>query len=160
MPRRAVPLLRSVTWPARLQPLSGRLRDMLPAGSELWLDGSHNAHGAAALALSLEEMQARRALPLVLIVGIMNTRPPRDFFAPFVPQHPRVFALAIPGEPNAHPAEAIGAGAAANGLEVTTRASVVTALRSAARLGPARVVICGSLYLAGDVLARNHTPPV
>lgn len=152
--------LRSVTWPARLQPLSGRLRDMLPAGSELWLDGSHNAHGAAALALSLEEMQARRALPLALIVGIMNTRPPGDFFAPFVPQHPRVFALAIPGEPNAHPAEAIAAGATANGLEVTTRASVITALRSAAQIGPARVVICGSLYLAGDVLARNHTPPV
>src|SRR4051812_4700840 len=96
--------LRTVVWPARIQPLKGKLSDMLPRSSELWLDGAHNAHGAAALALSLEEMNAARPKPLVLIIGMMNTREPADFLEPFVPMHPRVMTLTIPGEPNAHPA--------------------------------------------------------
>src|SRR3569623_626410 len=89
--------LRTVTWPARIQPLKGKLRDLLPRSSELWLDGAHNAHGAAALALSLPEMTAARPKPLVLIVGMMTTREPAEFLAPFVSLAPRVLALAIPG---------------------------------------------------------------
>ena len=151
--------LRTVVWPARIQPLKGKLRDMLPKSSELWLDGAHNAHGAAALAVSLAEMQAARPKPLVLIVGMMNTREPADFLAPFVPMAPRVFTLTIPGEENAHPAQAIADAARAAGLEVRSSRSVQAALREAAKVAGARVVICGSLYLAGDVLARNGTPP-
>ncbi len=151
--------LRTVVWPARIQPLGGRLRNMLPAGSELWLDGAHNAHGAAALALSLAEMNAARPKPLVLIAGMMNTRPPADFFAAFVDMSPRVMTLTIPGEPNAHPAAFIAEEAARLGLEARAYGSLLPALRAAAAIGEARVVICGSLYLAGDVLARNGTPP-
>ncbi len=151
--------LRTVVWPARIQPLKGRLRDMLPKSSELWLDGAHNAHGAAALALSLEEMNAARPKPLVLIVGMMNTRAPSDFLSPFVPMAPRVLALTIPGEENAHPARHIAEVAAAAGLEAKPSRSVQSALREAARTAAARVVICGSLYLGGDVLAKNGTPP-
>jgi dihydrofolate synthase/folylpolyglutamate synthase len=151
--------LRTVIWPARIQPLKGKLRDMLPKSSELWLDGAHNAHGAAALAVSLEEMQTARPKRLVLIVGMMNTREPADFLAPFIPMAPRLFTLTIPGEENAHPAQAIANAAKAAGLEVTSSRSVQSALREAAKIGGARVVICGSLYLAGDVLARNGTPP-
>ena len=58
--------LRTVVWPARIQPLKGKLRDLLPKSDELWLDGAHNAHGAAALAVSLEEMNVARPKPLVL----------------------------------------------------------------------------------------------
>ena len=94
--------LRTVEWPARLAPVKGRLRDMLPAGHELWLDGGHNAHGAAALARALAEMQAARPAPLVLIVGMMNTRSPADFLAPFAGKTRRVLALDIPGEKNAY----------------------------------------------------------
>ena len=151
--------LRTVVWPARIQPLKGKLRDMLPKSSELWLDGAHNAHGAAALAVSLEEMQAARPKPLVLIVGMMNTREPADFLAPFVPMAPRLFTLTIPGEENAHPAQAIADAAQAAGLQVTSSPSVQAALREAATIAGARVVICGSLYLAGDILAKNGTPP-
>ncbi len=151
--------LRTVVWPARIQPLKGKLRDMLPKSSELWLDGAHNAHGAAALAVSLEEMQAARPKPLVLIVGMMNTREPADFLAPFVPMAPRLFTLTIPGEENAHPAQAIADAAQAAGLQVTSSRSVQAALREAATIAGARVVICGSLYLAGDILAKNGTPP-
>ena len=151
--------LRTVVWPARIQPLKGKLRDLLPKSDELWLDGAHNAHGAAALAVSLEEMNAVRPKPLVLIAGMMNTREPADFLAPFVKMTPRVFTVAIPGEPNAHPAQYIADAAVAAGLEARTSRSVQTALRQAAKFPGARVVICGSLYLGGDVLSRNGTPP-
>ena len=151
--------LRSVIWPARIQPLKGKLRDLLPRSSELWLDGAHNAHGAAALAVSLEEMNAARRKPLILIVGMMNTREPADFLKSFVPMAPRVLALTIPGEPNAHPAGHIAEAATAAGLSARTHRSVESALRDAAATPGARVVICGSLYLGGDVLAKNGTPP-
>jgi len=151
--------LRSVIWPARIQALKGKLRDLLPRSSELWLDGAHNAHGAAALAVSLEEMNAARPKPLILIVGMMNTREPADFLKSFVPMAPRVLALTIPGEPNAHPAGHIAEAATAAGLSARTHRSVESALRDAAGTAGARVVICGSLYLGGDVLAKNGTPP-
>jgi dihydrofolate synthase/folylpolyglutamate synthase len=151
--------LRTVVWPARIQPLRGRLRDMLSASSELWLDGAHNAHGAAALALSLEEMNAARRKPLVLIVGMMNTRPPADFLAAFEAMAPKVLTLTIPGEPNAHPAGFIAEEAVRAGFDAKPCRSLLPALRGDARVEGARVVICGSLYLAGDVLARNGTPP-
>ncbi|MDB5615158.1 MAG: bifunctional folylpolyglutamate synthase/dihydrofolate synthase [Devosia sp.] len=151
--------LRNVTWPARLMPLHGKLRDLLPAGAELWLDGGHNAHGAAALAVALAEMNARRKAPLVLIMGMMNTRAPADFLAPFKGQVSEVLTLTIPGEANAHSADFIAREARKMGFAARPMRSVVTALKAAAELPDARVLICGSLYLAGDVLARNGTPP-
>lgn len=152
--------LREVVWPARLQPVHGTLLQLLPPGSELWLDGGHNAHGAAALALALEEMQVRRPLPLVLIMGLMNTRKPADFLAPFAGKIEKVFALTIPGEPNAHAAATIVEQAREGGFEAAQSSSILNALADAAKLGhPARVVFAGSLYLAGHVLHQNGTPP-
>jgi dihydrofolate synthase/folylpolyglutamate synthase len=151
--------LRNVAWPARLTPLHGRLRDLLPPGSELWLDGGHNAHGATALAAALGEMNARRPAPLLLIMGMMNTREPAEFLAPFAGLAPKVFTLTIPGESNAHKADHIAAEARKAGFEARPMRSVLAALKAAATLPEARVLICGSLYLAGDVLARNGTPP-
>jgi dihydrofolate synthase/folylpolyglutamate synthase len=151
--------LRTVLWPARIQPLKGKLGDLLPEDSELWLDGAHNAHGAAALAVSLQEMNAARPRPLVLIVGMMNTREPADFLQPFVPMAPKVFSLTIPGEENAHPAQVIAAAARTEGLEAKASASIGAALKQAGATTGARVVICGSLYLGGHVLAKNGTPP-
>jgi dihydrofolate synthase / folylpolyglutamate synthase len=151
--------LRTVTWPARIQPLQGKLRDMLPKSDELWLDGAHNAHGAAALARSLEAMQAARPKPLVLIVGMMNTRPPGDFLEPFRALAPKVLTLTIPGEENAHKAGFIAAAGTAAGFDATPRRSLGAALAEAAKIAGARIVICGSLYLGGFVLAKNGTPP-
>lgn len=152
--------LRSVDWPARLMPIEGTLLKLLPPGSEIWLDGGHNAHGAAALALALKEIDARRQLPMVMIVGMMNTRRPVEFFAPFSGMAEKVYALAIPGEPNAHPALAVAEGARDNGFVAEPSRSILNALASAAAAGtPVRVVFCGSLYLAGHVLHQNGTPP-
>lgn len=151
--------LRSVKWPARLQPVHGTLLGLLPEGSELWLDGGHNAHGAAALALALQEMNVKRPMPLRIIMGLMNTRKPVDFLAPFAGMAEHVYALTIPGEPNAHPAAEIVAQAKSAGFEATVERSIPNALAAAAAGGPARVVFAGSLYLAGHVLHQNGTPP-
>jgi dihydrofolate synthase/folylpolyglutamate synthase len=151
--------LRNVTWPARLTPLKGKLTDMLPKGAELWLDGGHNAHGAAALTKALREMNSKRPAPLVVIMGMMNTRAPKDFLANFDGIATKILPLTIPGEPNAHDGKFIAEEARKMGFDAEAKTSVLAAIRAAAGFGDARVVICGSLYLAGDVLARNGTPP-
>jgi dihydrofolate synthase/folylpolyglutamate synthase len=151
--------LRSVVWPARMTPLRGPLRDLLGPGAELWLDGGHNVHGAAALARTIAEMNRTRPAPLVLIMGMMNTRNPADFLAPFAGMVEEVLTLTVPGEPNAHKAEQIAASAREAGFAAEPKRSVISALKAAALVPNARVLICGSLYLAGDVLAKNGTPP-
>ena len=93
-------------------------------------------------------------------MGLMNTRKPADFLAPFSSMLEKVFALTIPGEPNAHPASAIVEQAKAGGFDAVVSKSILNALADAARLGhEARVVFAGSLYLAGHVLHQNGTPP-
>lgn len=152
--------LRQVSWPARMTPLlSGPLRDLLGPGAELWLDGGHNVHGATALADTLAEMNRKRAAPLVLIMGMMNTRSPAEFLAPFAGLASQVLTLTIPGEANAHRATHIAEEARKAGFAARPMRSVISALKAAAEVPNARVLICGSLYLAGDVLARNGTPP-
>ena len=151
--------LRSVVWPARMMPLQGKLRDLLGPGAELWLDGGHNVHGATALAKAMTEMNRARPAPLVLIMGMMNTRNPADFLAPFAGQVQAIFTLGVPGEPNAHKADTIARQARAAGFAASPKRSNVSALQAAAQVSGARVLICGSLYLAGDVLAKNGTPP-
>ncbi len=152
--------LRQVSWPARMTPLqTGPLRDLLPRGAELWLDGIHNAHGAAAVATALRDLDRARPAPLVLIMGLMNTRAPAAVLAPFAGMAQEVLTLTIPGEANAHKAAYIAEEARQAGFAARPMRSVVSALKAAAAIPNARVLICGSLYLAGDVLARNGTPP-
>ena len=151
--------LRSVVWPARMTPLRGPLRDLLAPGAELWLDGGHNVHGAAALARAITDMNRTRPAPLVLIMGMMNTRDPAGFLGPFAGMVQEVLTLTVPGEPNAHTAAQIAAAARAAGFAAAPKRSVISALKAAAMVPNARVLICGSLYLAGDVLAKNRTPP-
>lgn len=151
--------LRNVTWPARMTPLRGRLRDLLPPGAELWLDGIHNAHGAAAVATALRHLEKARPAPLVLVMGLMNNRDPAAVLAPFAGMAQQVFTVSIPGEINAHKAADLADAANKAGFSARPMRSVTAALKSAAAFGNARVLICGSLYLAGAVLAQNGTPP-
>lgn len=151
--------LGDVIWPARLSPVAGKLRDLLGPGAELWLDGGHNAHGTRALARALADMERARPAPLVLIMGMMNTRSPAAVLAPFAGMAERILTLTIPGEPNAHDAEFIAAEARAAGFDAVAAKSIEAALKSAATTPNARVVISGSLYLAGQVLLKNGTFP-
>jgi len=150
--------LRKVEWPARLQRLTqGRLAQCLPRGWELWLDGAHNAGGGAALA----EMAAQwRDRPLHLVFGMLASHDAKAFLAPLAPLAASLSAVAIPGEPNALSAEETAAVARALGLPATACQDIAQAIeRAGAGAAPGRVLICGSLYLAGRVLAANDTAP-
>jgi dihydrofolate synthase/folylpolyglutamate synthase len=151
--------LANVVWPARLSAVQGKLRDLLGPGAELWLDGGHNAHGTRALSQALSDMNRARPAPLVLILGMINTRSPADVLAPFAGMAERIITLTIPGESNAHDAAFIAAEAQKSGFNAASAKTIEAALKLAAGTANARVVISGSLYLAGQVLLKNGTYP-
>jgi len=152
--------LRSVRWPARMQrltagPFGAAAR---AAEAELWLDGGHNPHAAAALATALAERQAKAPRPLALIVGMLANKDAGGFFAALGRSGAAVFTVSFDGA--AAEPEALAAVARGHGLGATACASVEAALSRALRLGAGRVTICGSLYLAGEVLgAARETWP-
>ncbi|RWR06594.1 bifunctional folylpolyglutamate synthase/dihydrofolate synthase [Paenirhodobacter populi] len=142
-------------WPARMQRLrEGPLAASAP-GVELWLDGGHNPAGGMAVAATLARMAPR---PTHLICGMINTKDVVGYMRPLVDQAVSLTAVTIPEEPNAVPAEVIEQDARIAGFITTFRAgSVGEALSAIAARDPsARVLICGSLYLAGKVLRENH----
>ncbi len=152
-----------VDWPARMQRLGhGRLAARLPEGSELWLDGGHNVAGAAAVAIALAELEEKVPRPLVLVAGLLFTKDADGFLACFSGLARHLFAVPVPAE-TARTPEQVAASAARAGLMAETAPSVEAALDRVQALGlemPPRVLITGSLYLAGQVLALNGTPPV
>ena len=148
--------LRTVRWPARLQRLSaGPYGEAARAAeAELWLDGGHNPHAGRALAAFLAERQARAARPLALICGMLANKDAGGFFAALKDSHATVFTVGFDGAA-ADPA-ALAAVARGHGLAATPAGSVGEALDLALRLGAGRVAICGSLYLAGEVLGASQ----
>ena len=150
-------------WPARMQRLSqGHLIGLLPPGSELWLDGGHNADGGRAIANVLADLEERASKPLVLIVGMLANKDCAAFLKSFTGLARRVVAVAIPDQKNSLPAEAVAGTARAVGMPAQASWDIDTALTAVGRLGlepPPRVLITGSLYLAGAVLSANGTLP-
>ncbi len=151
-----------VEWPARMQRLShGKLLSLLPAESELWLDGGHNADGGRVIAGALADLEERVSRPLVLIVGMLSTKDSEGFLRNFSGLARRVIAVPIHQDksvPAAERAEIAGS----VGIPSISRDTVESALTVAGRLDLTpmpRVLITGSLYLAGEVLAANGTPP-
>ena len=140
-------------WPARMQRLrQGPLVDMAP-GIELWLDGGHNPAAGQAIAATLDRLAPR---PTWLICGMLNTKDVRGFMAPLEGHARALIAVSIPGETNTLPAEVTAEAARAAGLTADVAGSVGEALRHVAAQDPsARVLICGSLYLAGSILREN-----
>ena len=151
-----------VDWPARMQRLSqGRLAALLPAQSELWLDGGHNADGGRAIAAALADLEERVPRPLVLIVGMLTTKDSAGFLKHFSGLARRVIAVPIAND-KAVPAATLAGVARDIGIPALARDDVESAIDIAGKLDlePApRVLITGSLYLAGEVLAANGTPP-
>lgn len=149
--------LTTAEWPARLQRLRrGPLVDLLPADGELWLDGGHNPHAARALATALGEM-AGDGRGLALVSGLISTKDAAGYFGAFQALNPPVVAVTIPDEEAARPADEVAAAAEQAGLQAETAPDLAAAVARAITLsGPEpRVLICGSLYLAGRVLADN-----
>jgi dihydrofolate synthase/folylpolyglutamate synthase len=148
--------LAAAQWPARLQQLTkGPLVGRLAPGWSLWLDGGHNASAGAAIAAHARDAWAEK--PLHLICGMINSKDPQTFLAPLAGVAASLTGVAIPGEPNSLSAGDIAAAAEAVGLPARPAPSVQAALWGLLEreTGPQRVLICGSLYLAGTVLRDN-----
>lgn len=150
-------------WPGRLQRLArGRLPEVAPEGCEIWLDGGHNADGGRVLAAAMADRSDSSDVPLVLVVGMLGTKDSEAFFKNFLGLAREVIAVPIAGQIAARPAEEVARIAESVGLTVSTKPSVESALASLHDYvwdRPPRILICGSLYLAGEVLAANGTLP-
>jgi dihydrofolate synthase / folylpolyglutamate synthase len=158
-PRHLAEGLRKVVWPARLQPLRGKLSDLLPPGHELWLDGGHNEAGGGVLAQALRDMDKANPRPLVMIMGTFANKDAKGFLAHFGSEPSMVYTVRITGERASWPARSLAGVARAQGLDARPMRSIEAALRAAAAIPGARVLICGSLHLAGEALRKNGTPP-
>lgn len=142
-----------VEWPARLQRLTrGPLVERLGPGAELWLDGGHNPAAGEILAAHFAGGGDRK---LHLIAGMLNTKDATGFFRPLQGIATDVQTVAIPEEANSLPPDVLAGFARAAGLEARVAPSVEAAM-AAIPPGPSRVLICGSLYLAGTVLSGNN----
>jgi dihydrofolate synthase / folylpolyglutamate synthase len=150
-------------WPARLHRLpQGKLVDLAPPGSELWLDGGHNPDGGRAIAATLADLEERVSRPLVLIVGMLSNKDAEGFLRNFTGLARRLIAVPIASAQSGVPAEQLAATARAIGLPATSRDNLGEALDAVRKLDldpPPRILITGSLYLAGEVLRENGTLP-
>jgi dihydrofolate synthase/folylpolyglutamate synthase len=151
-------------WPARMQRLAqGRLAALCPPGSELWLDGGHNTEGGRAVANALADLEERVSRPLVLVIGMLSTKDCENFLKNFAGLARRVVAVPVPHQEKTFPPAVIAEAARAVGIPAQSAGDVETALEAIGRFGlePApRILIAGSLYLAGAVLSANGTPSV
>ncbi|MEE4235777.1 MAG: folylpolyglutamate synthase/dihydrofolate synthase family protein [Anderseniella sp.] len=152
-------------WTARMELLEpGYLHTLVPEGTELWLDGGHNPSAGRAVSAALADLDERSPRPLVLVTGLLNTKRADGYLKPFAGLVQKVLTIAIPGEENTIPAADLARQAQAVGLDAQVCRGLEEAIRLAGQVtgqgNPARVVIGGSLYLAGNVLAlhRGQTP--
>lgn len=147
--------LATVEWPGRMQRLTrGPLPVLLPPNCELWLDGAHNDSGGEVLGVQAAEWRDR---PLDLVFGVRADKKVAEILGPIAPFARALRAVAIPGDPASASAEEAAKAARAAGIADSAPADSPAAAVAAlsASPGPRRILICGSLYLAGAVLAEN-----
>ena len=140
-------------WPARLQRLRKGPLVEAAGGAELWLDGGHNAAAGVALAEALGRLPAK---PLHLVTGMLNTKDIAGYLRPLAGLAKSLHGVSIPGESATLPAEETVAAARSVGMTAEVAPDVLSAVKAIAQADPgARILICGSLYLAGNVLRDN-----
>jgi len=153
--------LRSVEWPARMQRLTnGPLPKILGDDAELWLDGGHNPAAGEVLADTLASFEERAPKPVILVVGMMGQKDALGFLAPFRGLVRAIYTVPIPqAHEQPHSQEKLAEVARSAGLQAFERDGVIEALQTIAQQhkGPKRVLICGSLYLAGHVLGLQES---
>jgi len=155
----------AVDWPGRMQRLpEGRLQQLAPAGAEIWIDGGHNPGAGMVVAEALAEQEERFPRPLFLISGMINTKDQAGYFRAFHGMARHVYTVPVANSDAGVPPAELAARAAETGLSAEPVASVRNALMllrdtwDPGETAP-RIIICGSLYLVGEVLAENGTPP-
>ncbi len=157
--------MQNVSWPGRMQRLAaGTLVDLAPPGAEIWLDGGHNPGAGLVVAEALTEMEEKRERPLFMIAGMINTKDQTGYFRAFHGMARHVFAVPVSASDAGVPNAELAARAMDAGLSAEPVASVANALMLLRdtwdhREPAPRILIGGSLYLAGAVLAENGTVP-
>jgi dihydrofolate synthase / folylpolyglutamate synthase len=155
----------SASWPARMQRLrQGELLKLAPMGAEIWLDGGHNPGAGIVVAEALAGQDERSERPLFMIAGMINTKDSTGYFRTFEGLVKHVYAVPVSGSEAGVAPEKLALAAQDAGLSAEPVASVANAL---ALLRdnfdpdetPPRILIGGSLYLAGEVLRQNGTIP-
>ncbi len=147
--------LKSARWPARLQNITDSiLKSHVAEGSEIWLDGGHNASAGQALSQSMAEMEERVPVPLHLICGMMTGKDASAFFQHFSGLAQWAATIPVAGKDKAYDTDELAQIAVDAGLDAVAEQGLVQALEAshARTHGPVRILICGSLYLAGQVL--------
>ncbi|WP_048649255.1 bifunctional folylpolyglutamate synthase/dihydrofolate synthase [Nitratireductor soli] len=167
--RTAEAAMERVVWPGRLQRLArGPLADLAPEGAEIWIDGGHNPGAGEAIAEALATEEDRSPRPLFIIAGMINTKDQTGYFRAFEGMARHVYTVPVEMSDAGVPNDELAARALAAGLSAEPVHSVANALKllrdtlDSGRDGsepPPRILICGSLYLIGAVLAENGTPP-
>jgi dihydrofolate synthase/folylpolyglutamate synthase len=156
--------LQAAEWPARMQRLTqGRLVDRAAGRiAELWLDGGHNPGAGAVIAEAMADLEDRQPRPLHLIMGMLTTKNPKGFLTPFSGLARMVTCVPVGGH-SSYAAAELAAIAKSVGLSAVPAAGIEVAIDRIATAAETserpRVLICGSLYLAGTVLELNGTPP-
>ena len=155
LPATAFAGIARTTWPARMQRLHGRLAASLPPGWELWLDGGHNPGAGQALAEAVRSWSDR---PVHLLVGMKQSKNPAGFLAPLLERADTIWAVSEPAQHLALPVSAI---IAASGGIARPGPTVAEALARliADNQRPGRILVCGSLYLAGVMLKMDGWIP-
>jgi dihydrofolate synthase / folylpolyglutamate synthase len=153
--------LQNVEWPARFQRLTGKLTHLAPEGSELWLDGGHNADGARVLAEAVSALEEKSPRPLVLIAGILARKDAEEILRPFVGLAQEFLPVPMTHETGRQPGElaVIGRGLGMRTAMAGTLQETLDYLRARDWPQPPRIVIMGSLYLAGEVLEADGSIP-
>ena len=154
----------NVEWPARLQRMtSGTLGARAGADAEIWLDSGHNPSAGIAIAEAMADLEERATRPLFLISAMLTSKEPIGFFRPFAGLVRKVYTVPVPSSTASRDPSELAKAATTAGLSAEPVANVETAIEQIATdlqdAGPCRILICGSLYLAGSVLAANGTPP-
>lgn len=163
--RAAETAMQTARWPGRMQKLDrGALVELAPNGSEIWLDGGHNPSAGAVIAEMLADEEERKPRPLYMICGMISTKDAGGYFHAFQSMVRRVFTVPVESSDAGVPNDELAARAMAEGLGAEPVASVENALKLLRdTIGPEetppRILIGGSLYLAGEVLRANGTPP-
>jgi dihydrofolate synthase / folylpolyglutamate synthase len=149
--------IQNAKWPARMQSLNfGKFGEMAKAaGCELWLDGGHNPHGSNAAAAFISDLQKQSPRELILICGLLANKDLDGFFKAFAPLKPITYCAPIQMSPNGESPQNLAKIAQKYALETLEFENIETAIIAATQTQNARIIICGSLYLAGEVLGKN-----
>ena len=153
--------MNALDWPGRFELLAkGHIRDLFENNAEIWIDGGHNIGAGEAISRELHRLNRKNLKDLVMICAMLNSKDPHQYFSQFAQLNPRIFTIPITGSEHGIDAPDLAAQAKKLGLDASSCANLEEALAKAKTInGDNRLLIAGSLYLVGEVLEKNGTPP-